>query len=83
MTVKSLEKKIGKVVKVIFKEHDSRYPMIGKIVLCKDAVELEKKGMVRFVSQKYFEFWEDENPQIGMTRIYVTADFSQVNVMNG
>lgn len=68
---------INQKVKIIFKHHDERFPMIGKFVNIHDAKELSSKGMVRFVNQTKLDFWSDENPQVGLTRIFVATDITQ------
>lgn len=65
-------------VKVIFGERDQRYPMIGKFVYLNDSQYLLDKGMVRFVNQSKLDFWNDEQPNVGLTKIYKTSDFSQL-----
>lgn len=67
------------VVKVVFGAHDQRYPMIGKIVNLKDAEHLKRKGMVRFVSQKFLDNWDGTS--VALTRIFCVSDFSQIKVL--
>lgn len=78
MEMQQLESKIGQKVKIIFKERDQRYPMIGKLVAMTDHKSLTSKGMVRFVNQTKLDYWDDTNPSVGLTKIYVVKDFSQV-----
>lgn len=68
----------SKMVKVYFKEHDVRMPMVGKFVMMKDGTDLAKKSMVRFVANSRTDYWSDQNPQIGLTRIFNSNDFTQI-----
>lgn len=63
------------IVKVTFKDHDPRFTMIGKFIDFRDAAELEKKNMVRFVNQSRIEFYNAEEPSINLSRIYKADDF--------
>lgn len=65
-------------VKVIFGERDQRYPMIGRFVYLNDSQYLLDKGMVRFVNQSKLDFWNDAQPNVGLTKIYKTSDFTQL-----
>jgi hypothetical protein len=82
MLAKNLEGKIDGIVKVIFKEHDERFPMIGKFVHLTDAKELWHKNLIRFVNQSKLDFWNDSEPNIGLTKIYNFGDFAQVIKMS-
>lgn len=73
MTIKNIT--INIPVKIIFKERDQRFPMIGKFVNLSDAASLASKGMVRFVNQSV---WDSYSGQVALTKIYVVTDFSQV-----
>jgi len=64
--------------KIIFKEHDERLPMIGIFVRMKDCDELLEKGMVRFVNQSKLDYWFEGRKEVGLTKIYVIKDFSQL-----
>ena len=64
--------------KVIFKQHDERLPMIGIFVRMNDCEELLEKGMVRFVNQSKLDFWFGGRKEVGLTKIYVIKDFSQL-----
>jgi hypothetical protein len=77
MTREQLTFKMNTLVKVVFKPHDERMPMIGKFVKLRDGDELMKKGMVRFVNQSRLDFWDDEKPSVALTRIYCIDDFTQ------
>jgi hypothetical protein len=78
MTVEQIQPKIGKLVKIFFSKHDERFPIIGIFVNLKDANELSSKGMIRFVSQSRLDHWDSENPSVGLTRIFVASDITQV-----
>ena len=73
---------LGKKVKVYFKPHDSRIPMIGIFVNMKDSEEYASKGFIRFVNQTKLDFWQT-NPNIGLTKIYKTSDFQLIKEVNG
>lgn len=82
-TIREIDKLLGEqksspIVKGYFKERDSRFPIIGKFVALKDHKELSCKGFARFVSTSRLDFWSDENPQIGLTRIFAVGDFAQI-----
>ena len=78
MNLNQVQSKVNSIVKVVFKEHDKRTPMIGKFVNLKDSKDLSRKEMIRFVNQSRFDFWNDEEPSVALTRIYCVSDFSQV-----
>lgn len=71
------EKKIGVLVKIVFKEHDQRTPILGKFVSMFDDEELASKKMIRFVSYSRFSEWDDDEPRTSLTRIYVLTDITQ------
>lgn len=84
MTIKQIEKLGDTKVKVYFKEHDVRNPMIGIFVNLRDSDELKTKDMVRFVNQSRLDFWNPEEPNIGLTKIYKVTDFTQIKeLVNG
>jgi len=85
MTTEQIEKYQNKKVKAFFGQKSDRFPIIGKFVKLKDHEELSSKGMVRFVSLSRFDFFKDENPDscLGMTRIYVAKDFTQIVEIEG
>lgn len=63
------------LVKIIFKPHDERTPIIGKFVDLNDSKYLKGKNMVRFVNQSRLDNYKGD---VAMTRIYAVNDFSQV-----
>lgn len=77
MTHDQVKKLIGKKVKVYFKEHDTRLPMIGKFVELEDSKELEVKRMVRFVSLSKEDNYESavQMRKIEFTRLFKVNDF--------
>lgn len=68
----------SKMVKVYFKERDNRQPMVGKFVMMRDGKELARKNMVRFVANSRTDYWSDKAPQVGLTKLFVVTDFSQL-----
>lgn len=82
MNYDQIKIKESQIVKVYFKERDTRLPMIGKFVYLRDAYELKSKNMVRFVGKRFLDNWSDNEPQIALTRIFVVSDFSQVKVVD-
>lgn len=73
--------KSSPIVKVYFGQRDTRFPMMGKFVACNDAKDLQRKGMARFVNSSRLDYWSDEQPMIGLTKIYVLKDFSQFKIV--
>lgn len=68
------------LVKIYFKSHDSRYPMIGSIVYLSDGKELADKKMVRFIREDKLEDWDGFS--IASSKIYVVSDFKMIE-LNG
>lgn len=80
MTTKEIP--LNKTVKAYFKKHDQRPVIIGKFVQLSDHASLTSKGMIRFVSLAKMDRWNDDEPNIGLTRIFVASDFTQVRDVN-
>ena len=91
MTVQFINKTwLNQKVKVIFKERDSRITMIGKFVNIgnpekdnADFKELASKNMIRFVNQSRLDYWQDDVPNVGLTKIYKADDFALITLVNG
>lgn len=75
MTHDQIKKLIGKKVKVYFKEHDTRLPMIGKFIELEDCEELLKRGWIRFVHLSNQEFFDSAMNKINFTKMYKFNDF--------
>ena len=82
MTKQDVINNIGKKVKVAFKPHDRRFPMIGIFVRCHDSEYLESKGLIRFINQSKFDYVKDfSRPEIGLTKIYTISDFNFIQAL--
>lgn len=82
-TINQIENLYNTDVKISFKNHDDRFPMIGQFVKLKDHEHLSKKGMVRFVNQSRLDHFDKNEPQVGLTKIFVASDFSVISILHG
>lgn len=81
MKTEAVVKLVGQKVKVYFGERDQRFPCIGKFVMLPDGKELQRKGMVRFVNDKYSSIWNDDAPCVAYAKIFKTEDFTQIKIV--
>jgi len=76
MKIEQVIKMVDENVKVYFKPHDKRYPMIGKFVYLQDGKHLESKKMIRFIREDRIEDWDGTS--VYPTSIYVVTDFKMI-----